>query len=348
MVESAPSAAQDVRPWLAEQFDRLGRWFQGRFVLQVGPDDEVVESAQLLTGERVKDLLVDAYSRQDYAEFDLAAVHPDAQVHVEAMGTGLNRGLSIAASRLTRHYCAPLTPVALAGLAAGIAFDLSPSQCRMVIANGVPFRLVLGEPKQPAAVLAVVRGVDAPEGTPRVDTVVELRALVWQNLYAEHVERVFAQMAEVARIAPALMWTNAAEWVAMIHDAALEYLGADSAAPLVAESRELFDARSLPGLGASGNPLRDKLEWLRVEDGTGAHLVQTRHMCCLTYLLADRFGRLCQNCPYLSPEDRIALIRERHGVPMGTPGGEAEQRAIAQGLHRPSVAAMFKPAEGAD
>jgi hypothetical protein len=46
---------------------------------------------------------------------------------------------------------------------------------------------------------------------------------------------------------------------------------------------------------------------------------------------------LCQSCPFLPVPDRIALIRERHGVPMGTPGGAAEKRSIERGLDRPST-----------
>lgn len=38
----------------------------------------------------------------------------------------------------------------------------------------------------------------------------------------------------------------------------------------------------------------------------------------MTYLLAVRLSRLCQNCPYLPSEDRLALAFERHGVAIGT------------------------------
>lgn len=341
---AAGTTAHDWRAWLAEQFAQLGRWLEGRFVVEVAPDDEVVTSATLLTGERIEELLRDAYQRQDYAKIDVGAIHSEAEGHLQAVGTGLSRGLSIAASRLTRHYCAPLTTVAIAGLAAGIGFDLSPDQCAMVIVNGVPFRLALGQLDQPPAVLAVLDGVEAPAGIRRVDTLTDLRELVWQSLYGQHLHPVFGKVAAATKIAPAMMWTNAAEWVAMVHDAALEYLDASAAMPLVSESRALFAAETLPGVEEPGNPLREKVDWLTVADGDGQHLLQTRHMCCLTYLLADRFGRLCQNCPYLSPDDQLALVRERHGVPMGTPTGQAEQRAIAQGLQRPSITAVLKPA----
>ena len=48
------------------------------------------------------------------------------------------------------------------------------------------------------------------------------------------------------------------------------------------------------------------------------HGVQTRRICCVTYMLPDRLGRLCQNCGFLPISDRVALIRERltSGEPM--------------------------------
>ena len=141
--------------------------------------------------------------------------------------------------------------------------------------------------------------------------------------------------------------TNAAEWVGMVRDAAIEYLTPEAGAPFVAECDALFDAESLPGVADTPNPLRDKLEWELVGEPGSAEAVQTRKVCCLSYLLADRFGRLCGNCPYLPLEDRLALIHERHGVPMGNPGaratsGAAEQQAIQRGLERPSARQVLR------
>jgi hypothetical protein len=55
-------------------------------------------------------------------------------------------------------------------------------------------------------------------------------------------------------------------------------------------------------------------------------------MCCLVLYLADRYGRLCQNCPHLPIDERVALIRERHGLSQSDPRGPAEQQAINRGL----------------
>lgn len=339
------AAASDRRQWLAEQFDLLRRWFEGRFVAEAGPSDEVVSAESLLAGDRLEAVLVDNYQRQDYSRVRLGAAGSHAERHLQVAGIGLDRGLGVAASRLTRHYCAPLTTVALAGLSAGIGFDLSPRQCAMVLDDGLPFRLVLGKPPEPPALLAVLDGVNAPPHVPRVEGIAELRTLVWRSLYGDHLAPLFRHIGAATRITLALMWTNAAEWVANIHDSALEYLDDQAGAPLVAECRALLAAASLPGVDDHGNPLQDRIDWVAVTAGDGRSEVQTRRHCCLTYLLADRFGRLCGTCPYLKPEDRLALAQERHAVRMGTPGGAAEERALAQGLERPSIAAILASAQ---
>ena len=132
---------------------------------------------------------------------------------------------------------------------------------------------------------------------------------------------------------PSLVWTNAAEWVANVSDAADEYLAADEAAPFLADRITLFAGDAIPGVSGP-NPMRGLISWRRFDAPDFPHGVQTRQVCCVTYMLPDRLGRLCQNCDFLPLEDRVALVRERHGVPMGTPGGPAERRAIAVGRRK--------------
>jgi hypothetical protein len=61
-------------------------------------------------------------------------------------------------------------------------------------------------------------------------------------------------------------------------------------------------------------------------------------------MLPDRHGRLCDNCPFLPLENRVALIRERLGAAGGDATGPARQRAIDIGLaklkrvHKSSIA----------
>jgi hypothetical protein len=47
--------------------------------------------------------------------------------------------------------------------------------------------------------------------------------------------------------------------------------------------------------------------------------------------LNDRLGRLCSNCPFLTVEERVAMMREEHGHAIGSSGGPALQRAIQVG-----------------
>jgi hypothetical protein len=129
------------------------------------------------------------------------------------------------------------------------------------------------------------------------------------------------------------MWSNCAESPAMVSDAAEEYLNSGRARAYVEDRIAVLQADALPNVSGP-NPMRGLIEWLPTDAPECPHGLQTRKMCCATYLLPDRLGRLCQNCSLLCVEDRVALMRERHGVPMGSPGGPAEQRAIEVGLTR--------------
>jgi ferric iron reductase protein FhuF len=127
------------------------------------------------------------------------------------------------------------------------------------------------------------------------------------------------------------MWTNAAEWVSMVSNAADEYLGPERAAPFVEDRIALFSADTLPGVPGP-NPLRDLIEWDAYVADDFPRGVERRRICCMTYMLSDRLGRLCSNCPFLSVDERVAMVREEHGHPMGSPGGPAQRRAIEVGL----------------
>jgi ferric iron reductase protein FhuF len=292
---------------LVARAGELGRWVRGRVVLEPGSSDELVSTRSFMDTVRLRGAIERSISVT--APPGSHSDHPDAEL-----------ALGVAASRFTRHYSASLTAAAIVGLSRGIGLDLSVDRCTMIVRHNVPFCLVLDVPGGPAA--------------GRGD---ELRARVWHSLYAAHLWPVFERAIEVTNGSAALMWTNAAEWVGLILEAAGEYLDPAEAAPIIAECRALLDAPTLPGLPGNGNPLSGKLDW-EPGDGKGfPGLVQTRKLCCLTYLLGDRLGRLCQNCPYLSLAERIALVRERHGVPLGTAGGAAERQSIERGLALPST-----------
>jgi ferric iron reductase protein FhuF len=161
---------------------------------------------------------------------------------------------------------------------------------------------------------------------------------VWRKLYAQHLAPLFARVLELTRVSTNTMWSNAAEWVGVVSDAALEYARVEAAEPFTAERVALLGAGSLPGVAGS-NPLRGVVQWAPVDEPDFPLGVQTRVHCCMTYLLPDRLGRLCANCPFLPLEDRVALFRERHDRPLGAPGGAAEQRSIECGLKKVAEAA---------
>src|SRR5439155_26755625 len=81
---------------------------------------------------------------------------------------------------------------------------------------------------------------------PIVETLDELRAYVWRKLYAENLVPLFELAHEVTKVSPRLPWSNAAEWVTIVSNAADEYLGPQRSAPFVADRVALLDAPELP------------------------------------------------------------------------------------------------------
>ena len=302
---------------LTTALNRLDRWFEGRFVAQTGPDDEVVLAADYEDPAFLEAAIVRA--RSMHARPVDAPTEDDESLD-----------LRIAVSRFTRQYSSSLSAVALVALANGIGLDVSPDRCRLIIRSNIPFLTVLdlgpGD---------VVRCAERPTtwrvDGPVVETLAELREFVWSRLFGRHLGPLYARIGRVVHVSPSLMWSNAAEWVANVSDAADEYLDPDAAAPYLDDRQALLDAPELPEIHGP-NPMTGLIRWQAVEDPWFPHGVQTRRVCCITYLLEDRLGRLCQNCPFLGLDDRMALIRERHGVPMSEPGGPAAGRAIEVGL----------------
>lgn len=329
------------------QVDDLGRWFDGRLVLDPTPSDEIVPAERFLDPDYLLESIRRARSmRSAQAENGDLPSLPDQSGAGDASG-GADLDTQIALSRFARQYSSALTAVAMAGLVNGVGLDLSAPRCRMIYWKGVPFRAAFDPDYSGKDILRCAeRPSSWPVDGPTVQTLDELRQYVWQKLYGEHLKPLFERATAVSGVSSALLWNNAAEWVGVVSDAAEEYLPASAAALFVAERHALLEAERLPGVADEINPLRGKLEWVPVDGDEFPRAVQTREMCCLTYLLADRFGRLCQNCPHLPVEDRVALIRERHGVPMGTAGGQAERRSIDVGLHRPSTQRILRAKQG--
>jgi hypothetical protein len=307
-------------PWqwdLARAADRLGRWFEGRLVLSPGPDDLVVPAVQLLTDDAALLRLIRSSIPADLPP--LPPGHADRRTDPR-----------ILASRFARLYSNATTGAALIALACGVGLDLSPASCSIVfrgpVAGGVALDIAADR-----IVRCAERPAAWPVGGPCLDTVGELRAYVWTRYYGEHIAPLFSRIAELTNVSPKLLWSNSAEMAGLVGDSAEEYLDPAEATPFLADSRALLDAEQLPGV-PGGNPMRHRLEWTPYDDGSFPREVQLRRMCCLVLYLADRYGRLCQNCPHLPIDERVALIRERHGLSQSDPRGPAEQQAINRGL----------------
>lgn len=312
-----PAAA----PWqleLGRALDSFGRWFERRLVIAPGPGDHVVPARRFLSDDA---FLLDTIRGQVPAELPaLPPGHEDRRTD-----------LRILASRFARLYSNATAGAALIALGHGIGIDLSPARCGIVFrgqtAGGVRLDL---DPS------VLVRCAERPSpwhaGGPVLETVEELREYVWRRYFGEHIAPLFARMAELTHVSEKLLWSNSAEMVGLVFDGAEEYLGAEAATPFRDDSPALLEASEIPGVPGP-NPLTGRLEWTPYDDDRGfPREVQLRRMCCLIMHLGDRYGRLCQNCPHLPLDDRVALVRERHGLSQSDPRGPAEQQAIVRGL----------------
>lgn len=304
---------------LAGELERLDRWLRGRFVPEPAPTDEVVPATQY----HDLDYLRAAISRGKFT-----TMSPP----IDVSGENVDVDLRIAVSRFTRQYSSSVSAVALTALANGVGLDCSAARCRVIIRANIPFLTVLDVPEG-EPLRCGERPTTWPVEGREVATLGELREFVWRKLYAENLAPLFARTREVTRVATNLAWTNAAEWVANVSDAADEYLTPEEAKPYREDRLALLDAPTIPGIPGA-NTLRGLVDWLPYDAPDFPHGVQTRGICCVTYMLPDRLGRLCQNCGFLPIQDRVDLIRERHGKPMGTPGGPAEKHSIAVGRRK--------------
>ncbi len=320
---------------LADGIGQLGRWFEGRYGFEADEPTETVPA--------------DLYFDPDFMRRAIAASHT---VRPELLFQGppasdtpeseVDLDLRVAVSRVTRHYTACLSVAAYTALAHGVALDMSPRNCRFRTRLGLPFTLVLdylGE----GAVVTPERPTPWRVTARQVPTLAEARAHAWRTLYGTHLAPLFETVRRITRVSRRLLWTNAAEWLGMISDSADEYL-AGAGRPYVKDRQALMNAPSLPEVPGE-NPLRGLVVWDPVPDPRYPHGIHRRLACCLTYRLEDRLGRLCQNCPLLSLDERLALVRERFGVRMGIGGGPAERQSIRRGLER--IARSERPGQTA-
>lgn len=321
--EPSGMASAQWRDSVVRQFRRLGQGIEGRLVVEPDPAQEPIPAERYLD----LDYLYQAVVRAMTSGTDsLAPRRPSAP------GNGDTRPLDvrIAASRFSRHYASALSAVALTGLARGVGIDVSLPRCRMISRHNVPMLVQIDVLDQEIPRCAE-RPTAWPAGGPPMASVDELRQYVWRRLYSEHLAPVFTRLLEIVNVTPKLLWANAAEWVGVVSDAAEKCLDAPDATSFIADRKALLNADELPGIPGK-NPLRRQIDWVPTGEDGYPREAQTRRICCLTYLLDDRLGRLCHSCPFLSLEDRVALIRERHDNPEGNTIGPATQRSIDIGL----------------
>jgi ferric iron reductase protein FhuF len=311
------SSARDGRgsSWrdgLVRRLDDLGSWTRRRFVLDPDPEDILIPAVRFFD--------------RDHLRQAIAQTVPALRGRDLGQGGDADHEMRIAVSRFSRRYASFLSVPALVGLANGIGLDLSPERCTVVVRPDGQYHLRLDHGGE------VLRCAQRPSpwpagGGPAVESVPGLRDYVWRRLYALHLAPIFALALDIVPVAPRLVWSSAAEWAGMISDAPEERLDPEAALPYIDDRRALLGSAALPGVPGP-NPLKDKLEWSPVPDGGPPEVVQTRRHCCITFLLEDRFGRLCDNCPYLSVEDRAALVRARRGRGAGGSPATSEERLI--------------------
>ena len=308
---------------LVGELRSLGPWIEDRFLPTPGE-----ASAPART-----------FHDGDYLADVIARMRAPRSASIEPPRRGSEFEFTVGASRLARCYSSSVTAVAMAGLANGVGLDVSAQRCTLTPRTVGQFTVGQFTVSFDLADDEIVRCAERPTSWavagPTVETVAELREFVWSKLYGAHLAPLFERTLEIGHVSAALLWTSGAECAGNISNFAEEYLGADAARPYVADRIALFGAATLPGVPGP-NPLRGTLEWIPVDGYDFPKQVQTRGMCCLSYLLEDRDGTLCQSCPYLPLADRAALVHERHGVPMGAPGGQATRRAQEIGRQRPS------------
>jgi hypothetical protein len=308
--------------WRTALFDDLrglGRWTQGRFVPELTSADEVVPAERYLDPDFLRRAV-------DRGKFTTLIHRPGSSADDEV-------DPRVAVSKFTRIYAACVSHVALCGLARGVGIDVSLARCRMVIRYDLPFAVAV-EVREDELVLCDERAAAWPVASARrLDSLAELRDLMWRTLYAEHLVPIFDACSTVVKVSGRLKWSNAAEAVGILSDAAEEYLGREAARPFVADRHALLGAPRIPGVDGA-NPMSGLLEWVPYRGEHYTDGVQTRSVCCLQYLSSDRLGRLCQNCEFLPLEDRVALVKERHGLSQSDPRGPAEERAIAIGMEK--------------
>lgn len=184
------------------------------------------------------------------------------------------------ASAWSLHYLWALLPPIVAGASLlGHAFPVRPEEMHVQFdADGEALRFHVSD-----------------EGCPRpdADTAARYDALLWQ-----HLDPLFTALSRLARVAPKILWGNAARYLGSIFEQGLALSG--RAPCIVRDHDQLLERPTWPDgrINPLHTPRRQALD-----SGEGGHVtpVTLHRQCCLYYLLPGE--GYCVACP-LSPRYR--------------------------------------------
>lgn len=266
----------------------LGPRYANRFVPEPSPAAEVVRCRDLLDSTR----LGEAIDRCAFADAE-----PQA-------GAAFDR--RAAASRWSRHYAGTMLQAVLVAMALGVGLDASLDRASVVMMGTIPRGLHLSEPLGGVLLWPPRLGRDPGPGRVAA-SLTDLHAHVLSRVMAGNVMPMLERVLEVVKVSPRMLRCNVAEQVEGVYERAREALGS-GAEPFVEDHRAVVESPSMPGVPGP-NPLADTMEWDRVDEPGFPDSLHRRHVCCITFILPDRPGRYCWNCPLLPLSERVALAR---------------------------------------
>jgi len=272
----------------------LGPAAAGRVFAEAPADREVIPAARFLEPDALRTAILRAAGG--------AGIDDDAL------------DLRPSAARWTRQYAAAILPAILAPLAAGVALDASIERCTIVMNGHLPGGLHLDDPAGGALFWPERVGAVWEHGR-LAASLDDLRAHAFRTLFTQHLVPLFDQVLAQAKLSSDVLWSNVAEHATLIYDSARSHLTPPPQA-LDEDDALLMKGASLPGL-AGPNPLRGWIVREPVDQPDFPQPLLLRRVCSLHYLLPDRIGRFCSDCPLISKEERIAQARIARGAPSG-------------------------------
>lgn len=123
-------------------------------------------------------------------------------------------------------------------------------------------------------------------------------------LLGRHLRPLFAALSELTRLAPKILWGNAARQLDPILAQALALTG--GSAPIAEDQAHLLHSPEWPsghGCAPEPNPLFGRQRKVHRVDGDGRVAMRLHRQCCLHYLLPEE--GYCGACP-LAPQHRDA------------------------------------------